>query len=128
MTGQLSKFWLKIKCFNLLMFSSWRIPKKENLSSNLSNISGKNLNTEKLKIFNVQVSTDTLITADYKQNNYIFNLLKKYSLRVKVSTSNNYAETRCVKSSLSRATRTSWLHWNNHNKLAPTFLELIIVS
>lgn len=79
------------------MFSSWRIPKTENLSSNLSNIIGKNLNTEKLKIFNVQVSTDTLITADYKQNNYIFNLLKKYSLRMKVNTSNNYAETMCVK-------------------------------
>lgn len=67
------------------------------LKLKLSNISGKKLNTEKLKIFNVQLSTDTLLTADYKQNNYIFNLLKKYSLRVKVSTSNNYADTMCVK-------------------------------
>ena len=58
---------------------------------------GKNLNTEKLKIFDVQVSTDTLLTVDYKQNNYIFNFLKKYSLRVKVNTSNNYTETMCVK-------------------------------
>lgn len=72
-------------------------PQIRELKLKLSNISGKKLNTEKLKIINVQLSTDTLLTADYKQNNYIFNLLKKYSLRVKVSTSNNYADTMCVK-------------------------------